>query len=99
MQKAMEDDRAQITEPNPSNVQKRKNTKGQTVLEKSLHELDSIQMEDEVKNVLVTIIKSVINSGDAKTMVRHMWKAVELCEQHYNKINRESTSEDCSMEL
>jgi hypothetical protein len=55
-----------------------------------LDELKSIQMEDEIKNVLVTIISLVINSGDAKAMVRHMWKAVELHEQHYNKIQRES---------
>jgi hypothetical protein len=47
-------------------------------------------MEDEVKNVLVTIINLVRNSGDAEAMVRHMWKAVELHEQHYNKIKRES---------
>jgi hypothetical protein len=32
-------------------------------------------MEDEVKNELVTIIKLVINSGKAETMVRHQWKA------------------------
>jgi cellobiose-specific phosphotransferase system component IIA len=46
-------------------------------------------MEDEVKNILVTI---VINSGDAKAKVRHLWKAVELHEQHYKKIQRESTN-------
>jgi hypothetical protein len=50
------------------------------VLEKSLDELGSIQMEDEVKNVLVTIINLVINSWDAKAMVRHLWKAIELHE-------------------
>jgi hypothetical protein len=48
-------------------------------------------MKDEVKNVLVTIINLVINSGDTKVMVGHLWKAVELHEQHYNKIQREST--------
>jgi hypothetical protein len=48
-------------------------------------------MEEEVKNVLVTI-NLMINSGDAKAMVRHLWKAVELHEQHYGKIQRESTS-------
>jgi hypothetical protein len=49
-------------------------------------------MEDEVKNVLVTIINLVINSGNAKAMVRHLWKAAELHEQHYNKTQRESTN-------
>jgi hypothetical protein len=29
-------------------------------------------MEDEVKNVLMTIINLVINSGNAKAMVRHL---------------------------
>jgi O-acetylhomoserine/O-acetylserine sulfhydrylase-like pyridoxal-dependent enzyme len=67
-------------------------SKDQTVLEKSLEELESIQTEDEVKNVLVTIINLVINSGDAKAMVRHPWKTVELHEQHNNKIQRESTN-------
>jgi hypothetical protein len=43
-------------------------------------------MEDEVKNVLVTII----NSGDAKSMARHLFKAIEFHEQHYNKIQLES---------
>jgi hypothetical protein len=62
------------------------------VLEKSLNELESIQVEDEIKNVLVTIINLVINSGDAKAMVGHLWEAVELDEQHYNKIQRESTN-------
>jgi hypothetical protein len=51
-------------------------------------ELESIQTEDEVKNVLVTIINLVINSGDAKAMVRRLWKAVELHEQLHNKIQR-----------
>jgi hypothetical protein len=52
------------------------------VLEKPLDELETIQMEDEDKNVLVTIINLVLNSGDDKAMVRHLWKAVELHEQH-----------------
>jgi hypothetical protein len=47
-------------------------------------------MEDELKNILVTIINLVINSGDAKAMIRHLWKVVELHEQHYNKIKLES---------
>lgn len=37
-------------------------------------------------------IDLVINSEDAKTMVRHQWKAVELYEQHDNKIQRESVN-------
>jgi hypothetical protein len=62
------------------------------VLEKTLDELESIEMEDEVKNVLVTMTNLMINAGDARAMVRHLWKAVELHEQHYNKIQRESTN-------
>jgi hypothetical protein len=84
--------RTQISEPSPSNVEKRKNSKYQTVLGKSLDELEFIKMEDGIGKVLVTIINLVINSGDAKTMVRHLWKAVELHEQHYNKFQRESTN-------
>jgi hypothetical protein len=49
-------------------------------------------MEDEVETVLVTIINLLINSGDAKAMAIHLWKAVELHEQYYNKIQRESTN-------
>jgi hypothetical protein len=76
--------RTQISEPSRSNVENRNSSKDQTVLEKSLDELESIQMEDEVKNVLINL---VINSGDAKAMVRHLWEAVELLEQYYNKFN------------
>jgi hypothetical protein len=36
--------RAQISEPSPSNIEKRKSSKDQTVLEKSADELESIQM-------------------------------------------------------
>jgi hypothetical protein len=54
----------QISEPNPSIVEKRNSSKDQTVLD----ELESIQMEGEVKNVLATINNSVISSGDAKAM-------------------------------
>jgi hypothetical protein len=39
----------QISEPSPSNVKKRNSSKDQTVLGKSLDELESIQMEDKVK--------------------------------------------------
>jgi hypothetical protein len=88
----MDNSRTQISEPSSNNTEKRNNSKDQTALEKSLEGLESIQMEDEVKNVLVMIINLVINSGDTKAMVRHMWKAVELHEQHYNKIQRESTN-------
>jgi hypothetical protein len=49
-------------------------------------------MEDEVKNILVTIINMVINSGDAKAMVRYLWKADKLHEQHYNEYQWESTN-------
>jgi hypothetical protein len=80
----MDNSRTEMSEPGPSNVEKRTSSKDQTVLEKSVDELESIQMEDEVN--------LVINSGDAKAMVRHLWKAVELHEQYYNKIQRESTN-------
>jgi hypothetical protein len=83
----MDNSRTQISEPSPINVEKRNSAKDQTVLEKSLDELESIQMEDEAKNFLVTIIYLVINSGDAQAMVRHLWKAVELHEQHYTKFS------------
>jgi hypothetical protein len=46
-------------------------------------------MENGVKNVLVTIINLVINSVDAKAMVRHLWKAIELRGQHYNRGTRQ----------
>jgi hypothetical protein len=84
--------KTQISEPNSNKTEERNSSKDQTVLEKSLDDLESNLMEDEVKNVLVTIINLVINSGDAKAMVGHLWKAVELDEQHYNKIQRESTN-------
>jgi hypothetical protein len=87
--------RTEISEPSAKNVEKRNSFKDQTVLEtleKSLGELESIQIDDEVKNILVTILNLVINSGDAKAMVGHLWKAVELHEQHYNKILWESTN-------
>jgi hypothetical protein len=63
---ATDNSRTQISEPSPSNVEKRNSAEDQTVLEKSLYELESIQKEDEVKNVLVTIINLVINSGTLK---------------------------------
>jgi hypothetical protein len=49
-------------------------------------------MEEEFKNVSKMIINLVINFGDAKAMVRHAWKTVELHEQHYNKIQGVSTN-------
>jgi hypothetical protein len=49
----------------------RSSSKDQTVLEKSLDELESAETVDEVKNVLVTMINLVTNSGEAKSMVRH----------------------------
>jgi hypothetical protein len=42
-----------------------------------------------VKNGLVKIIKLMINSGDAKELVGHLWKVIELPELHYNEIQRE----------
>jgi hypothetical protein len=75
-----DNNRTQISEASPS--EKRNSSKDPIELEKSLDDLESIQMEDEVKNILVTITNSVINSGDAKAMVRHLWKAVGLHEQH-----------------
>jgi hypothetical protein len=55
-------------------------------------------MQDEDKNILVTINNSVINSGEAKAMVRQLWKAVGLQVQHHNKIKPESTNSDCQLE-
>jgi hypothetical protein len=45
--------RAQISEPSPNNVEKRKISKDQTVLGKYLDDLESIQTDDEVKNVRI----------------------------------------------
>jgi hypothetical protein len=84
--------RTQISEPSSNKTENRNSSKDQTVLEISLDELESFQMKDEVKNILVMIIDLVINSGHAKAMVRHLWKAVKLHEHHYNKIKRESTN-------
>jgi hypothetical protein len=78
---------------------KRNNSKDETELEKPSDEVESIQMENEVKNLLATIINLLINSGDAKAMLRHLWKAIELHKQNYNKIQRESTISYRSMEL
>jgi U3 small nucleolar RNA-associated protein 14 len=64
--------RIQISEQSPCNIEKRNISKDQIMLEKSLDELKSIQMEEEVKNVPVTLISLVVNSGDAKAMVRHL---------------------------
>jgi hypothetical protein len=68
--------RTQIFHPRTNNVEKRNSSKDQTVLEKSLDE-----MEDEVKKVLMTIINLVINSGNAEAMVKHMWKALRATVQ------------------
>jgi hypothetical protein len=81
--------KTQTSEPNSNKTEKRNSYKDQRVSEKSLDELECIQMEDEVKNILMTIINLVINSGDAKAMVRHLWKAVELHEQYCNKSQLE----------
>jgi hypothetical protein len=58
--------RTQISEPSSNKTEKRNSSKDKTVSEKSLDELESIQMEDEMKNILVTIFSLVINSRDAK---------------------------------
>jgi hypothetical protein len=84
--------RTQISETSLKRTEKRNSSKSQRVLEKSLDELETIQIEDEVKNVLETIINLVINSVDNKVMVRHLWKTVELHEQHYNKIQQATTN-------
>jgi hypothetical protein len=84
--------KTQISEPNPSNLERMSNSKDQTVLEKSVDELEFIQMEDEVKNILVTINNFMMNSRDVEGMVRHVWKAIEFHKQHYNRIRRESTN-------
>jgi hypothetical protein len=55
--------RTQISDRSPNSVEKGNSSKEQTVLEKSLNELEYIQLEDEVRKVLVTIINLVINSG------------------------------------
>jgi hypothetical protein len=46
----MDNSKTQISEPSPNNVKKRNSSKDQIMLEKSLDELESIQMEEEVKN-------------------------------------------------
>jgi hypothetical protein len=81
-----------MSEQSRSNVEKSNSSNNQIALVKSLDELQSIQMEDKFKNVLVTIINLVVHSGDSKPMVRHMWKSVQLHEQYYKKIQRESTN-------
>jgi hypothetical protein len=43
-------------------------------------------MEDEVKNVLATIFNLVINFWDANPMIRDLWKATELHEEHGHYI-------------
>jgi hypothetical protein len=45
-------------------------------------------MEDEVKNVLVTIINLVINSGDAKAMVRHYGKPQSFMNNITTKLKK-----------
>jgi hypothetical protein len=87
-ERVMDNSRTQISELGSNKIEQRNISKDQTVLEKSLDKLESIQMEDEVKNILVTIIDLVITSGDAirVAVVRGLWKAIELHKQHYNKV-------------
>jgi hypothetical protein len=67
--------RIQISEPSPSSVEKKNSSKDQAVLEKSLYELESIQMEDEIKKILVTIINLVISWSPFRwrTKSRRYW--------------------------
>jgi hypothetical protein len=79
--------RIQISEPCPTNIEKGNSSKDEIVLEKSLDELESVQMEDEVKNILVTIINLVIISGDAKAMARHCGKPSSFKSNMTTKCN------------
>jgi hypothetical protein len=60
----MDNSRTQISEPSWNKTEKRNSSKDLTVIEKSLEELESIQTEDEIKDVLMTIINLVINSRE-----------------------------------
>jgi hypothetical protein len=48
--------------------------------------------QDNARPHTILAINLMINSRDAKAMIRHLWKAVEFHEQHHNKIQRESTN-------
>jgi hypothetical protein len=74
--------RSQISEQSSKKTEKWNSSKDQAVLKKTLDEFKIFQIEDEDKNVLVMIINLLINSGNAKAVVRHPWKDVELHEQH-----------------
>jgi hypothetical protein len=37
-------------------------------------------------------LEQELNSGDAKAVARHLWKAIKLHVQHYHKIKRDSTN-------
>jgi hypothetical protein len=90
--KTTDKDRTQISEPSLNNVEKSNSSKDQPVLGKSLDELESFQMENEVKNILLKLINLVIYYGEAKPIVRRLWKALQLYERHYKKNKRESTN-------
>jgi hypothetical protein len=53
-----DNNRTPISKPSSNKTEIRNSSKDQTVLAKFLEELESIQMEDGVKNVLVTIINN-----------------------------------------
>jgi hypothetical protein len=58
------------------------------VLENSLDELESIQKEEEVKNVLVTIIDLMITSTDAKTSVESRRASGKILQQNSAETNQ-----------
>jgi hypothetical protein len=104
-EKAMEDDHGEQQDWNTSILTKsmqwreKEQVKRPDIFREIVRRVGVHSDGGQVKNILVTINNLVINSGDAKVIVRHLWKAVELYEQHYNKIQRKSTNADCSMEL
>jgi hypothetical protein len=79
--------RTQISDPSPNNEEKKQFKKDHTVLEKSFDEFGSIQMEDEVKDVLVMIINLVIKSGDAKTIYDTSGKPPSFMSNVTTKLN------------
>jgi hypothetical protein len=66
--------RSEISQPSSNKTEKRDSSEDQGMFEKSLDDFDFFQIKDEVKNVLVTIVKS----GDSKAMVKLLWKAFEF---------------------
>jgi hypothetical protein len=79
--------RTQISEPSSIETEKRNSSKDQSVLAKSLDELEPIQMEDEVKNELMTIINLVINSGELKPWLDTCGKPQSFTKNITTKFN------------